>query len=180
MSTATVTTKTPAQAAYSGERRSNAAKWGWTTRRSVPRIDDETQARRRLEGLLADADPAVARLYACTVAETVMHHFTARYPGDDGCARAIAGARRLANGALSEWGRRRVSAASRKILTRAGDDAGCFNQSFHSAANAASWCTDRDIHRGVYWSLIWAACCADYGHRTEALERYCDGLEALK
>ena len=103
----------------------------------------------------------MARLYACEVAATVLRHFTARYPGDDGCAKAIADARRLARGEISEWGRRRVSAASRKMVTRAGDDAGCFNQSYHSAANAASWCTDRDIRHGVYLALIWATGCAE-------------------
>ena len=165
--------KTPAQAAYSGERRSEAAKWGWATRRWIPGPPDpETLARERLEALLAQADPTTARLYACEVAATVVHHYMARYPGDGGCVRAILAARRFAQGPLSDWGRKRASTAARKMVSRADDDAGSFCKPFVRAANAAGWCLDHDVRRGVYWSLIWAAGCA------ATLERYCDQLEA--
>jgi len=120
----------------------------------------------------------VALLHACQVAETVVHHYTERYPGDQGCTKAIAAARRFANGTISEWGRRRASTASRKMVNRTDDDAGCFSRPFHSAANAAAWCLDLDVGRGVYWALIWAAGCAPHGQRTATLERYCDSLEA--
>ena len=171
--------KTPAQAAYSGERRSTAAKWGWATRRWIPGPPDpETLARERLEALLAQADPTMARLHACEAAATVVHHFTERYPGDEGCTKVIAAARRFAQGSMSEWGRKRASTAARKLVTRAGEDAGSFNRPFHSAANAAGWCLDHDVRRGVYWAIIWAAGCAGYDQRVATLERHADILAA--
>ena len=86
--------------------------------------------------------------------------------------------RRYAQGRLSEWAWRRARTAAHKMVDRADADTGCFSQLFFSAACAAGWCTGRDSTEGVYWALIWAAGCADYGHRSEALERYCDELVA--
>jgi hypothetical protein len=80
-----------------------------------------------LEARLLTVDPVAARLYACRVAESVMHHYTERYPGDDSCARVLAADRRFAAGTLSEWGRRRAATAARKMEIRAEGDTGCFS-----------------------------------------------------
>jgi len=140
-------------AAWSAQQRSRYARIGWETRRR--RRSALGRAQRRFWLLLRILEASTLRLYACEVAERVLHHYAAAYPGDSRPAVALEVARRYARGQAGEAERLAAWRLLHFVAQRSSDELGDSHPA-HAAANAAGFTLWRPAHRAAYWSLFWA------------------------
>ncbi|MDB5057993.1 MAG: hypothetical protein JWO59_1465 [Chloroflexi bacterium] len=161
--------------AYSTEKRSRAAKWGWRLRKEGP--SPEMLAAMRFRMAMRAADPRLARLYTCDVAESVQHLALAAFPGSTATVDAIAVARLYANGAATDKERLAAQQPIRKLFGQ------IENSRYHEdpaacALQAAAFTLDKLLIWVVEWGLHWADTAAnpackgrlDYARHSPVLE----------
>jgi hypothetical protein len=82
---------------YDTEKRSRAAKMGWAMRRPVEDTP-ERPVSRRVHTLTRTIDPRIGRLFNCDKAASILHFYTEERPEDTLPAKALAVARKYADG----------------------------------------------------------------------------------
>ena len=112
----------------------------------------------KLVECIGTTDESNLRLFACDVAEDVLHLFEERYPNDSRPRTAIDVGRRFAAGEVT-----------RDVLAAAGAAA-------WAAAGAAAWAAARDAAWAAAWDAAWAAASAARAARDAAGARYSNWL----
>jgi hypothetical protein len=150
---------------YDTEKRSRAAKWGWAMRRPVADTP-ERQASRRAHELIRTIDFRIGHLLICDAAEALLPFHVEAHPTDTRPQRALAIARRYADGQATVNQRRYANRLVQTFWDERGMDR-IHCDAYTPADNAIqvisfALCTRLDDC--LYWGSFWAYV-AVHGHK---------------
>jgi hypothetical protein len=144
--------------AYTSERRSRAAKWGWAFRRSPVEDTPGRREWRRAHELIRTIDFRVGHLFICDSAEALLPFHVEAHPTDTRPQRALAIARRYAEGQATPNQRRYATRLIQTFWDERGMDR-IRSDAYTKADNAVqvisfALCTRLDDC--LYWGSFWA------------------------
>jgi hypothetical protein len=139
---------------YDTDKRSRAAKWGWRTRRAE--VTPEILAHRRLDALIRTADPRLARLYVCDLADAALPIFAAVHPDTARPTAALDVARRYANGNATDKERLTAQHTLWPLYDLFDDKQPRHYTPPECALGAVSFALVKEHARGVEWGAYWA------------------------
>jgi hypothetical protein len=142
---------------YDTEKRSRAAKWGWAMRRPVADTP-ERQASRRAHALTRAIDCRVGYLFICDKAEALLPFHVEAHPTDTRPQRALATARRYAEGQATDSQRRYANRLIQTFWDERGMDR-IHSHAYTKADNAIqviSFALCLRLDDCLYWGSFWA------------------------